>query len=231
VSIEANERRLFIPTTLNEALTIKGDHGAVIVQGGTDVGVWINKRGYTAPAMMTLARVAELNRLEVSDAEAIVGANVSLAQFAAAIRDRIPQLYDILTIFGSPQIRNAGTLIGNLANGSPIGDSLPYMFVSGATLDIASSSGTRSVPVEKFYRGYKTFDLTPAEIITAVHVPFVPKDERFELYKVSRRLDLDISAFTAAIRLHVSGNASTRRASRTAVSHQRCCDSQMSSLS
>src|SRR5205823_11186015 len=113
---------------------------------------------------------------------------------------RIPELYAILNIFGSPQIKNAGTLAGNVANGSPIGDTLPYLFVSGAELEL--NGGARTVAVGDFYLGYKKFDLRPDEIITRVRVPLV--EDKLKLYKVSRRKDLDISAFTAAIRLRTT---------------------------
>lgn len=193
----------FAPTKLEHAIAFKADHpGCAIVQGGTDVGVWVNKRSFAAPAMLSLQKIAELNELD-GDQQITAGANVSLAAFEEFIRDRIPELYRILNVFGSPQIKWAGTLVGNIANGSPIGDTLPYLFVAGAQLELAGTGGRRLVPIESFYRGYKQFDLAPDEIITRVFVPVVSDTVR--LYKVSRRRDLDISAFTAAIRMRVNG--------------------------
>ncbi len=186
------------PATLDEAIAFKRDHpGCTIVQGGTDAGVWVNKRNYSAPSMLTLSKIAALNELREEDSVIIAGANVTLADFETFITDRIPELAGILAVFGSPQIKNAGTLVGNIANGSPIGDTLPYLFVAGATLEL--NGGSRTVPIERFYLGYRKFDLYPDEIITRVHVPIVR--DTLKLYKVSRRKDLDISAFTAAIRL------------------------------
>src|SRR5438105_1016649 len=236
VLIEEEGRTFFAPASLDEALTFKRKFKpCTIVQGATDVGVWINKRAYSAMAMMSLAKLHELNDLREDDDAIVAGANVTLTQFENFTRDRIPELHHILNIFGSPQIKNAGTLVGNIANGSPIGDTLPYLFVSGATLELASVDGTRTVAVSDFYRGYKQFDLQPHEIITRVRVPIMPachpersprspatSDQRahaedsassarrgmtgdfLRLYKVSRRRDLDISAFTAAILLRVS---------------------------
>lgn len=193
----------FAPVTLEQAIAFKRDHpGCTILQGGTDVGVWANKRAFRAPAMMSLAKIAELNELS-GEEQIVAGANVTLAAFEEFIRDRIPELYRILNVFGSPQIKWAGTLVGNIANGSPIADTLPYLFVAGAELEIAGINGRRSVPIESFYLGYKTFDLRPDEIITRVFVPVV--SDTVKLYKVSRRRDLDISAFTAAIRMTVNG--------------------------
>ncbi len=193
------------PATLDEAIAFKRDHpGCTIVQGGTDVGVWVNKRRYQAPAMLSLAKIDSLRELREEDGAIVVGANATLANFETFIADRIPELAGILAIFGSPQIKNAGTLAGNIANGSPIGDTLPYLFVAGATLEL---NGTRTVPIDRFYLGYRKFDLQPDEIITRVRIPIV---HTLKLYKVSRRKDLDISAFTAAIRLTLDGDRITR---------------------
>jgi xanthine dehydrogenase small subunit len=214
VLIEAEGRTFFAPATLKEAIEFKASHpGCTIVQGGTDVGVWINKRGFAPATMLSLRKIAELTSLtaasETSDEKKrgevpgtiTAGANVTLADFERFIEHRIPQLFAILNIFGSPQIKNAGTLVGNIANGSPIGDTLPFLFVAGAELELAGLNGTRRVPVESFYLGYRKLDLRGDEIITRVIIP--PVSDTLRLYKVSRRKDLDISAFTAAIRLRI----------------------------
>jgi len=201
----------FAPVTIEDAVRFKAEFpGCTILQGGTDVGVWINKRDFKTPAMLSLQKIADLNELAAGVGGAPrVGANVSLAAFEIFIEKRIPELYRILNIFGSPQIKWAGTLVGNIANGSPIGDTLPYLFVADAQLELTGVGGTRTVPINSFYRGYKQFDLRPDEIITRVHVPVV--DDTLKLYKVSRRKDLDISAFTAAIRLRMNGRIEEAR--------------------
>ncbi len=196
----------FSPATLEDAIAFKREHpGCTIVQGATDVGVWINKRNFAAPAMLSLAKIPGLDELSVaapaSGAEEILaGANVTLSALEAFVETRIPELFAILNIFGSPQIKNAGTLAGNIANGSPIGDTLPYLFVAGAQLEL--NGGKRTVDINDFYLGYKKFNLQPDEIITRVRVPIVA--DKLKLYKVSRRKDLDISAFTAAILLRTT---------------------------
>jgi xanthine dehydrogenase small subunit len=213
----------FAPTTIEDAAGFKSENpGCTILQGGTDVGVWVNKRAFKAPAMLFLGKIKTLNEIGVgagvpagpaggtpAATQIAVGANVSLAAFEEFIRDRIPELYRILNIFGSPQIKYAGTLAGNIANGSPIGDTLPYLFVADAQIELTGVNGARIVPINAFYRGYKQFDLHPDEIITRVFVPVV--DDTVKLYKVSRRKDLDISAFTAAIRLRMNGRIEDAR--------------------
>lgn len=200
----------FAPATIEDAIRFKAEHpGCTIVQGATDVGVWIVKRHFTAPAMLSLGKLGSLNVIAEENGHIAVGANVTLTRFEEFVRDRIPELHRILNIFGSPQIKNAGTLAGNIANGSPIGDTLPYLFVSDAQLELAGLGGMRLVPVSSFYKGYKQFDLKADEIITRVFVPVVR--DTIKLYKVSRRKDLDISAFTAAIRMRVNGHIEEAR--------------------
>ena len=200
----------FAPLTIADAVHFKANNaGCTIIQGATDVGVWITKRNFTAPAMLSLAKIEALDAIAEENGHIAVGANVTLSRFESAIEDRIPELYRILRVFGSPQIKNAGTLAGNIANGSPIGDTLPYLFVADAQLELAGIRGTRLVPINNFYLGYKKFDLQQDEIITRVFVPVVK--DTLKLYKVSRRRDLDISAFTAAIRLRVNDHIEEAR--------------------
>ena len=200
VRIEIDGRLFFAPTTIADAIAFKRDHAScTIVQGGTDVGVWINKRAFVSPSMLFLGKIDGLSELRDARDGIVVGANVSLARFEIFIRERIPELAKILALFGSPQIKWAGTLAGNIANGSPIADTLPYLYAAGAELELTGSNGARLVPIDRFYLGYKQFDLKADEIITRIRIPIV--HDLVKLYKVSRRKDLDISAFTAAIRM------------------------------
>jgi xanthine dehydrogenase small subunit len=117
----------------------------------------------------------------------------------------VPEFHKIVSLFGAPQIRHVGTIGGNIANASPIADSLPLLYVMYAELQLASIDGTRSVPITEFYKGYKQIALWPGELIVRVRVPLPAPGELLRLYKVSRRRDLDIASFTAAIRLRMDG--------------------------
>ena len=188
------------PATLQDALRFKAEHPkCVIVQGATDFGVWCNKRGFTAEALLSLDGIDGLGDIDFVNGTMVVGGRVSLAQFESAARERVPQLVEIMDRFGSPQIKNAGTLAGNIANASPIADTLPFLFVSGASLELTGLAGTRTVAIRDFYRGYKTLDLQPDEIITRVVIPLPSEGDTLRLYKVSKRSHLDISSFTAAM--------------------------------
>ncbi|HUP63429.1 MAG TPA: FAD binding domain-containing protein [Thermoanaerobaculia bacterium] len=200
------------PTELRDAIAFKAEHPkCVIVQGATDFGVWCNKRGFVPDALLSLDAIeglGDIRRADVPSAQGggrdvrpplIVGGRATLADFERAAREVVPELAPIMDRFGSPQIRNAGTLAGNIANASPIADTLPFLFVTNATLELTGLSGTRTVSIRDFYLGYKKLDLKTDEIITRIVIPLPSRSETLRLYKVSKRSHLDISSFTAAM--------------------------------
>ncbi len=200
------EYLLFSPVDLEQALDFLKRHpDATIVAGATDLGVRINKSGQLPTKILDLNRIGELSDVEMDDDKLIAGAQASWTTIEDVCEDRVPEFHKILTIFGSPQIRNAGTIGGNIANASPIADSLPFLHVAEAVLELASASGTRKVNINDFYLGYKQFDLQPGELIARVEVPLPEENELLRLYKVSRRRDLDIASFTAAVRMRLDG--------------------------
>ncbi|MBX7219130.1 MAG: FAD binding domain-containing protein [Blastocatellia bacterium] len=204
IYIQAGNQTFGSPTETAGAIKFKAGHEkTVVVQGATDVGVWCNKRNFVPPAVLSLSKIEELKDLTIAGDVVRVGARVTLSELEAFIKDVVPEFYAILNIFGAPQIKNAGTLAGNIANGSPIADTLPFLFVMEAELELAGGQGSRRVGIREFYKGYKTFDLAADEIIVRVHIPLPQPGETLKLYKVSKRKDLDISTFTAAIRLTV----------------------------
>lgn len=188
------------PVDLESAVAFKAAHpGAVIVQGGTDFGVWRTKRGFTPEAVLSLDGIPAMSELRIDGETLSVGGRVSLAQFESFVRELVPALAPIMDRFGSPQIKNAGTLAGNIANASPIADTLPFLFVTHATLELTGPSGARTIGIKDFYVGYKKLDLRPGEIITRILIPLPKSGETLRLYKVSKRSHLDISSFTAAM--------------------------------
>jgi len=188
------------PVDLESAIAFKAAHpDTVIVQGATDFGVWKTKRGFSPAAILSLDAVEGLGEIALDGNTLSVGGRVSLAQFESFVRDLVPALAEIMDRFGSPQIKNAGTLAGNIANASPIADTLPFLYVSGASLELTGLAGTRVVPLPEFYLGYKKLDLRADEIITRILIPLPKADETLRLYKISKRSHLDISTFTAAM--------------------------------
>jgi xanthine dehydrogenase small subunit len=188
------------PATLAEAIAFKAANpGTVIVQGATDFGVWRTKRNFQPPAILSVDAIPGLGDVALEGDTLVIGGRVTLTQFEQSVRAVVPQLTEIMDRFGSPQIKNAGTLAGNIANASPIGDSIPFLFVMGARLELTGVNGTREVPITSFYKGYKTLDLAPDELITRIFIPLPRDGETLRLYKISKRTHLDISSFTAAM--------------------------------
>lgn len=212
-STGSESQTVFIPTTLAAATNYLADHPAAkIVAGSTDLSVQINKRNFTAQHWIDLGRVTELNFVEVDESQIRAGARTTWSTLESITKQAIPQFYDVISRFGSPQIRNVGTIGGNIINASPIADSLPFLFVSDAKLEIAGDRGTRTVNINQFYHGYKQIDLQPGEILKQVVIPIPADDSDLRLYKVSRRRDMDISTFTAAIKLQRAGTTIKRAA-------------------
>lgn len=195
-------KSVYIPATLQQALRYRLENpGAAIVNGGTDACVNMNKRDYEPENVLSFARLHELRSISVENGKLVVGGTATLAQLEQFANENVPELHELLWLFGSPQIRNAGTLAGNIANASPIADTPPFLFVMNAELELTSSSGTRTVHITNFYTAYKKFDLRTDEIISRIFIPLPRTGELLKLYKVSKRKHLDISSFTAAFRL------------------------------
>lgn len=199
------------PATLKEALEfLAANPTATIVAGATDIGVRANKAHKLPPVILDLNRIAALNSIHVANGVVWCGARASWTAILEAFATSAPEFARILQLFGAPQIRHVGTIAGNIANASPIADSLPFFFVMEATLVLASTAGRREVNINKFYRGYKQLDLRPGELIVEVRIPLPANDELLRLYKVTRRRDLDISGFTAAVRLRLDDDVIDR---------------------
>ncbi len=195
------------PDSLPAALSYLKDHPqATIVSGATDIGVRVNKGLQLPEKLLDLNRLTELTNIELVDGRLVIGARASWTAVEAAYQDLVPAFHRVLNLFGSPQIRNVGTIGGNLINASPIADSLPFLHVMDAELELSSQTGKRTVNINSFYQGYKKFDLRPGELLTKISVPLPEQSDLLGLYKVSRRRDLDISSFTAAVKLRLDGN-------------------------
>jgi xanthine dehydrogenase small subunit len=196
------------PPDLTSALAFLRAHPeATIIAGATDVGVRINKTNSMPHTILDLNRVDELEAMKVGVDELVFGARTSWSAIEGACQETVPQFYDIIVRFGGPQIRHVGTIGGNLANASPIADSLPFLYVMDAEIELENTQGIRTVPIIEFYQGYKQIDLRPGELITRIRVPLPSAHDLLRLYKVSRRHDLDIAGFTAAVRIRLDGDA------------------------
>ena len=206
VAIWTGNRSFFKPTTLEEAVKLRAEHlTALLLAGGTDLGVVMNKRKIDPQVLISTAAIPDFATVESNPEHIVVGGGATHAAVQAVLEREIPEYGEYLEYFGSPLIRQAGTLAGNLATGSPIGDSLPPLMVLEASVELAGKSlaseaaNRRVVNLNDFYTGYRASVMKPDELITRIFIPRPAKDEIFKLYKVSKRKDLDISTFSAAI--------------------------------
>jgi xanthine dehydrogenase small subunit len=207
VRVEAGEQLFFKPTTLADAAAFRGGtEGVLIVSGATDLGVQVNKGMRQLRTVLGTAALGELREFRVDADSIVAGAAVSLATLESGVREALPEYSDLLDHFGSTPIKNAGTLGGNIANGSPIGDTMPALFVLNAEIELAGVGGKRRVNINDFYTGYKRNVMAGDELICRVHIPLPKAGEVFKLYKVSKRKDLDISTFTAAVWMRADGD-------------------------
>ena len=179
---------------------------ATILAGGTDVGLWVTKQHRDLPLIIYTGRVAELQQLEVTDSHIEIGAAVTITDAMSVIIEHYPDLDELLKRFASPPIRNAGTLGGNIANGSPIGDSMAALMVLGTTLALCTGSETREVPLDEFYIDYMINALQPGEFISTIRIPRPESEIVLRSYKLSKRFDQDISAVCTAYRLELDGD-------------------------
>ena len=196
------------PATLDELADLRERlPAAPLLAGGTDIGVWVNKQFRNLPEIVWLGDVAELRRIEPQpDGGWRIGAGVSLEAAYAALAQQRPELTEVWLRFASIPIRHAGTLAGNLANGSPIGDSAPVLMALDARLDLRRGSALREIRLDDFYLGYMKNRLEPGEFVQGVIVPSMP-ERVLRAYKVSKRFDSDISAVCAGLAIELDGAA------------------------
>jgi xanthine dehydrogenase small subunit len=175
--------------------------GAMLLGGGTDLGLLVTKQLRELDHVVYLGNVVELKRIEETPSELQIGGAVTYAQAHDALARLHPDIGELVRRLGGAQVRACGTLAGNIANGSPIGDSMPFLLALGATLELQMGATQRTVKLEEFYTGYRRTLLRPGEFIGVIRVPKLAQGARFAAYKVSKRFDQDISAVCAAFHL------------------------------
>jgi xanthine dehydrogenase small subunit len=194
------------PRTMDELAAVRETFPeARMLAGGTDVGLWVTKQHRRLNDIIYLGNVGELQRIEESGGHVDIGAAVALTDAFAALDRHYPELRELWRRFASPPIRNAGTLAGNVANGSPIGDSMPPLIALGASVVLRKGALQRALPLEDFYAAYQQTALQPGEFVERVRVPLPRSGVRFAAYKISKRFDQDISALLGAFCAELDG--------------------------
>ena len=199
---EAGRQVFYAPRTLDGLVALRTKHpDAPILAGGTDLGLLFSRERRAFDAIISVARVEELNRLEVREEEIEIGAAVTYTRALPVLDAEYPGMGELIRRIGSRQIRNLGTIGGNIGNASPIGDTPPCLIALDATLVLRGPEEAREMPIEDFFLDYRRTDLRPGEVIEAVRIPRLAPGEVFRTYKVSKRYDQDISAVIGAYRL------------------------------
>ena len=200
VQLEYQGRRYFAPRTLADVWELLRLYpGAQLVAGATDVGLWITKQLREFDTVIILCQVTELQRIERDEAAGIItiGAAVTYTDAMGTLLGAFPGMSRMLTRLGAVQVRNAGTIGGNIANGSPVGDMPPALIALGARLMLSSSAGRREIPLENYFLAYGKQDLQPGECVAAVVLPLPLAGQHYAVYKLSKRFDQDVSAVCA----------------------------------
>ncbi len=202
----ADDVRFLAPQTIEHlAAAVQTYPEATILAGGTDVGLWVTKLHKALPTVIAIERVAGFARIEARDGVLTIGAGATYEDALGAIAEHWPDFARMVRRLGSRQIRNRGTLGGNVANASPIGDTPPALLALDATLLLRAGATQRRLPAEEFFLGYRKTALAPGEFLEAIEIPLPLPGDRFAIYKVSKRFEQDISAVCAAFRLRLNG--------------------------
>ncbi|MEA3043198.1 MAG: xanthine dehydrogenase small subunit, partial [Sphingomonadales bacterium] len=189
----------FAPRTPDELAALLIAHPeARIVAGATDVGLWVTKGLEDLGTIIFIGDIADLQRIEEGPESLTIGAGVRYSEAKEALARLHPDLGELVRRIGGLQVRNAGTIGGNIANGSPIGDMPPALIALGAELVLRQGSERRTMPLENFFLSYGRQDRRPGEFIESVRIPRPDPGTRIRIVKLSKRFDSDISSLCGA---------------------------------
>ncbi len=204
ININHSDAESFIPATSDQLAALYARHDdAVIVAGATDVGLWVTKNHRTLPKTIFIQRIDELKAIRRDKDWLTIGAGLSYSDIIELLDDLYPDFGELIRRIGAVQVRNAGTIGGNIANGSPIGDMPPALIVLGAKLVLRKGARSREIALEDFFIEYGKQDRSPGEFVEAVRIPLDTPRDRLRCYKISKRFDQDISALCGCFNIAV----------------------------
>lgn len=199
VEIGEGKERLMLPANVNDLAAILEDEPtARIVAGATDVGLWVTKFMRDITPVVFIGHLEKLKAVSLKDGTLTIGAGATYTSAQDELAKAIPAFGPLIDRIGGAQVRNMGTIGGNIANGSPIGDMPPPLIALGATLTLRKGKDSRTIPLEDFFIAYGKQDRQPGEFVEAVHVPLPPKGAHFAVHKITKRRDEDITATLGA---------------------------------
>ena len=195
------------PHSVDALATVLADtEEPTLVAGCTDVGLWVNKQFRAISPVISLSHLDELHEIKSDDSGITLGACVTYTEARAVLLGEYPQLGSYWSRIGGEQIRNMGTVGGNIANGSPIGDTPPVLIALQAVVRLQSRSGMRELPLEDYFLEYGKQDIKAGEFVHSVFIPALPKHANMIAYKISKRADEDISAVCCGYRFEIENN-------------------------
>lgn len=205
IEMEHNGQKLIIPHSVTAlASALHQNEGATLVAGSTDVGLWITKQMRHLPVMIFINHLQDLQEITQEENKLRLGAGVSYQRAYAVLQHALPGLAALIPRIGGQQVRNMGTIGGNIANGSPIGDMPPALIALGATVTLRSTEASRTLALEDFFIAYGKQDRKAGEFVESITIPLPPKDSHFAVYKISKRRDEDISALCGGFYLELT---------------------------
>ena len=199
-------RSYYSPKSLSDLSDLRQRYpDAVLLSGGSDIGLWVTKQNRVLASLISLSDLPELVQITSTTTHLEIGAAATYSDALPALEDHFPDFGELLRRVGSVQIRNVGTLGGNIATASPIGDSIPPLMALGASVVLRQGGRTREVNLDDFFLGYRRTAIAPGELIEKIRVPIYGDRRFFRTYKISKRFDQDISSVCAAYSLELDG--------------------------
>ncbi|WP_322978186.1 xanthine dehydrogenase small subunit [Pseudomonas sp. C11] len=204
--LNSGDKRCLVPLTVADLAELyAANPDARLLAGGTDLALEVTQFHRELPVMIYVGHIEDMKRIEVTDSAIEIGAAAALSDCYEALASEYPDFGELLHRFASLQIRNQGTLGGNIGNASPIGDAPPLLIALGAQIALRQGNTLRVLPLQDYFLDYKVTARQDAEFIEKIIVPRAKANQTFRAYKVSKRLDDDISAVCAAFNLSIEG--------------------------
>ncbi len=207
LSMNFEGKKYFAPKSIDKLSAILASHtDATILSGATDIGLWVTKMHKELSTTVYVGKIDDLKSVSLENDQLVIGSAVTYSKAWASLRQHLGDFGELIRRIASTQIRNSGTIGGNIANGSPIGDTPPSLIVLKSMLTLTSKSGSREIPLQDFFIQYGQQDLQAGEFVEKVSIPLPASDEIFRNYKISKRFDQDISALCGAFNLTLEGD-------------------------
>ncbi len=210
--LQSSGLKYYKPMSLKSALQLRSEHPeSTIISGATDMAVAVNKRKLKLSSVLDISSVEELKFIQEENRRICISSGISIEDMGEAIKGEFPALHEMISLFGSHQIRNLATPAGNIGSASPIGDLLPVLMAYGCEVVMQNLQGKRIMPLEEFITGYHETRLKSDELITDICLPMPGRGQMIRSYKISKRKDVDISSVSAAFSLVLKKDSSIEK--------------------